>query len=147
MIRIGETTVKLVALTPAKRTAVAPWKSVPLIVTVVPGGPEVGVKDVIVGGLEVVTMKLVEELTDPSPGTVTVMGPVVAPEGTVAVITVPAWLTVKFAETPLNSTRFAPVKFVPLMVTVVPTGPLVGEKDEIVGGAASAAGAIAIPTI
>lgn len=147
VIRIGETTVKLVALTPPKRTAVAPWRSVPLIVTVVPGAPDVGVNEVIVGGLAVVTKKLVEVVVDPSEGTFTVMGPVVAPVGTVAVMTVPAWLTVKVDCAPLNSTRLAPVKFVPLIVTLVPTGPLVGVNDEIVGGAARAAGAIAIPTI
>ena len=37
------------ALTPANLTAVVPVKPVPLIVTVVPGGPEVGVNEVIVG--------------------------------------------------------------------------------------------------
>jgi hypothetical protein len=63
---------------------------VPLIVTVVPGGPEVGVKDVIVGGLFVVTMKSDALVTVPSLGTETVMRPVVALFGTVAVIWVPA---------------------------------------------------------
>ena len=40
----------------------------------------------------------------------------------------------KLALTPLNVTAVAPVKFVPLIVTLVPTGPLVGEKLVIVGG-------------
>ena len=35
--------------------------------------------------------------------------------------------------TPLNVTTVAPVKFVPLIVTGVPTGPLVGVKLVIVG--------------
>ena len=39
----------------------------------------------------------------------------------------------KFALTPLNRTAVAPVKLVPLMVTLVPTGPLVGAKLVIVG--------------
>jgi len=39
----------------------------------------------------------------------------------------------KLALTPLNITAVAPVKFVPLIVTLVPTGPLVGEKPVIVG--------------
>lgn len=132
VIRIGETTVKLVALTPAKRTEVAPWKSVPLIVTVVPVGPELGVNDVIVGGLFVVTKKSVALVTVPSLGTETAIRPVVAPLGTVAVICVPAWLTVKVAATPLNVTRFAFWKLVPVMVTDVPTGPLVGVNEVMV---------------
>jgi hypothetical protein len=45
-----------------------------------------------------------------------------------------AELTVKFAFVPLNRTAVAPVKFVPLIVTLVPTGPLVGVKLVIVGG-------------
>src|SRR5438445_2008889 len=36
--------------------------------------------------------------------------------------------------TPLNVTAVAPVKFVPVIVTMVPTGPLVGVKLLIVGG-------------
>ena len=34
---------------------------------------------------------------------------------------------------PLNVTTVAPVKFVPVIVTLVPTGPLVGVKLVIVG--------------
>ena len=37
------------------------------------------------------------------------------------------------ALTPLNATAVAPVKFVPVIVTPVPTGPLVGVKLAIVG--------------
>ena len=37
------------------------------------------------------------------------------------------------ALTVLNVTDVAPVKFVPVIVTLVPTGPLVGAKLEIVG--------------
>ena len=39
----------------------------------------------------------------------------------------------KPALVPLNRTTVAPVKFVPLMVTPVPTGPLAGPKLVIVG--------------
>jgi hypothetical protein len=145
VMRSGETTVKLVALTPAKRTAVAPWKSVPLIVTVVPTGPEVGVNEVIVGGLLVVTMKSEVLVTVPSLGTETAIRPVVALFGTVAVIWVPAWFTVNVAFTPLNETWFAFSKLVPVIVTDVPTGPLVGVNPVIVWFA-SAAGASAMPT-
>jgi hypothetical protein len=39
------------------------------------------------------------------------------------------------AEVPLNVTPVAPVKLVPVIVTAVPTGPLVGLNPEIVGAA------------
>ena len=65
-------------------------------------------------------------------GVVTLSGPVVAPFGTVAWITIGV-VTVKLALTPLNVTAVAPVKFVPLSVTLLPTGPLVGVKLVIVG--------------
>jgi hypothetical protein len=41
---------------------------------------------------------------------------------------------VKLALTPLNVTAVAPLKFVPPIVTLVPTGPLVGVTLVIVGG-------------
>src|SRR5438128_1738840 len=44
-------------------------------------------------------------------------------------------VTTKFAAVPLNVTPEVPVKFVPLMATLVPAGPLVGVKLVIVGGA------------
>ncbi len=34
---------------------------------------------------------------------------------------------------PLNVTDVAPMRFVPVITTLVPTGPLVGEKPAIVG--------------
>src|SRR5205823_9075528 len=45
-----------------------------------------------------------------------------------------AEFTVKVAVVPLNFTDVAPMKFVPLIVTLVPTVPVVGEKLVIVGG-------------
>jgi len=74
--------VNVVALTPLNRTAVAPVKFVPLIVTLLPTAPLVGVKLVIVGALAV-TVKLLALVAVP-PGVVTLSGPVVAPAGTVA---------------------------------------------------------------
>ena len=71
-----------VALVPLKATAVAPVKFVPLIVTLVPTGPLVGVKPLIVGGLAV-TVKLLALVVVP-PAVVTLTGPVVAAAGTVA---------------------------------------------------------------
>ena len=43
-------------------------------------------------------------------------------------------MTVKLALAPLKATRVVPVKLVPLMVTLVPAGPLAGVKLVIVGG-------------
>ena len=65
------------------------------------------------------------------------MGPSVAPDGTVAVI-LTSEFTVKLPAPTvklLNLTSLAPVNPVPLIVTEVPTGPDVGEKPviEVVG--------------
>ena len=106
---------------PPSETAAAPAKFVPVIVTPVPTGPLAGVKEVMAG----VTVKRVVVFKGPLPGVVTVMGPVVAPAGTVVVI-VPGGLSVKVAVTPLNETAVAPAKVVPVIVTPVPTGPKVG---------------------
>jgi hypothetical protein len=110
-----------VAALPPNETAVAPVKFVPVIVTPVPTAPITGAKEVRAG----VTVKRVVVTIAPLPGVVTVMGPVVAPAGTVVVI-VPEGLTVKVAATPLNETAVAPVKAVPVIVTPVPTGPKIG---------------------
>ena len=78
-------------------------------------------------------------------GVVTLIGPVVAPVGTVASIEV-AEVTVEFALTPLKVTAVAPVKFVPLIVTLVMTGgPFVGVKLVIVGGGSTANAIVQIP--
>lgn len=60
------------------------------------------------------------------------MGPVAAPKGTV-VVTVPELFTVNVASAPLNETAVTPVKFVPVIVTDVPTGPLAGVKEDMAG--------------
>jgi hypothetical protein len=108
------------AAAPLNETAVAPVKFVPVIVTPVPPAPLVGAKEVMAG----VTVKRVVVVKGP-PGAVTVMGPVVAPAGTVVVI-IPEGSTVKGEATPLNETAVAPVKVVPVIVTTVPVGPKVG---------------------
>jgi hypothetical protein len=70
-----------VALVPLNFTAVAPVKFVPLIVTAAPTSPLAGVKLAMVGGL--ITVKLPALVAVP-PVVVTLIGPVVAPAGTVA---------------------------------------------------------------
>jgi hypothetical protein len=67
---------------------------------------------------------------------VTASGPVVAPLGTLAMMLVADW-TVKPAGVPSKATLVAPVKSVPMIVTLVPTGPLVGSNDLIVGVAST----------
>jgi hypothetical protein len=142
-IDVAELTVKL-ALVPLKVTAVVPVKFVPLIVTLVPTVPLVGEKFVIVGALAV-TVKLLALVAVPS-DVVTIIGPVVAPLGTVAVIDVDE-LTVKLALTPLKATAMVAVKFVPLIVTLVPTGPLVGLKLVIVGALAATVKLLALVAV
>ena len=72
-----------VELAPLKATAVVPVKPLPVMVIFVPATPLVGEKPVIVG--EPITVKLLALVAVP-PGVVKAIGPVVAPEGTVAVI-------------------------------------------------------------
>ena len=113
------------AVVPFNFTAVAAVRFVPVMVTVVPTGPLVGEKLVIVGDeAAVVTVKFVVELALP-PVVVTETFPVVAPLGTVAVIWLPLF-TANVAVIPLNESAEAPVRFVPVTTTAVPTGPLLG---------------------
>jgi hypothetical protein len=78
---------------PLKVTAVVPLRFVPMMVTVVPVRPPPGLKELMVGELvAVVTVKLPELVAVPE-GVVTLIGPLVAPLGTVTVICV-AELTV-----------------------------------------------------
>ena len=115
VICVAETTIKLVAATPPKRTCVAPVKFVPLIVTVAPMAALVGVKLVMVGGGANVKPASVAV----PPGAVTETEPL-APAAKTAVIWV-ADTTIKLAAAvPPKLTAVAPVKFVPVMVTVVP---------------------------
>jgi len=115
------------AVVPLNLIEVVPVKLAPLIVTLEPITPEVGLKLEILGA----TTKSVGLVAVP-PGVVTVIFPVVALAGTVVEIWI-AELTVNEAAVPLNLTEVAPVKFVPLIVTGTPTAPLGGEKVEIAG--------------
>lgn len=127
VILMDELTVKELAATPLNVTDLAPVKLAPLIATRAPTCPLVGEKLVILGA----TVKLVELVSVP-PGVVTLMVPVVAVAGTVAVI----WVlesTVKPAVVPLNFTEVAPVKPVPVIVTLIPVAPLVGVKPRMSG--------------
>lgn len=112
-------------------TPVIPKKPLPVIVTFVPTGPLVGLKDVIVGAL---TVKFVAEVVLPTVFVI-VIGPLVAPlQGTRADSCV-SDATPNPRDKPFKVTDVAPVKLLPLTVISVPGGPLVGEKALIVGGA------------
>ena len=67
-------------------------------------------------------------------GVVTPMGPVMAPTGTVAVICVAEFTANTRADVPLKVNCVAPVRLVPVMTTVAPIGPVVGEKLVMMGG-------------
>src|SRR3954469_15532175 len=80
------------------------------------------------------TVKLLELVASP-PGAITLIGPEVAPVGTVAEILVLEF-TVNDALVPLNVTDTVPVKCVPVIVTLLPTAPLPGEKLVMLGAKA-----------
>ena len=83
VICVAEIRLKL-AFVPLNLTEVAPVKFVPFIVTLVPGDPLAGEKLLMVGS-GCVTVKLSVLVTVP-PGVMMVIGPLVAPAGTVVVI-------------------------------------------------------------
>src|SRR6266540_3616415 len=119
-------------------TPVTLVKFVPRMLTEVPAAPLMGENDVMVGAPATVTVKFVELVAAPL-GLVRVMGPVKAPEGTMAEICVEEF-TVNEAAAFLKLTPVTSMKFVPTIVTSVPTDPEVGENDVMVGGSAAAAG-------
>jgi hypothetical protein len=123
-----------VAVVPLNLTVLVPWvapKFVPVIVTAVAIGPLVGDRLVILGGT--VTVKVTPLLA--SELTVTTTVPVVAPDGTGTTILVLDQL-VGVAVVPLNLIVLVPFvapKFVPVTVTDVATGPLVGDRLVMLG--------------
>jgi len=123
-----------VAAVPLKVTVLVPCvapKLVPVIVTDVPIGPEVGDKLVMLGA---VTVKLTPLLARPP--TVTTTLPVVAPKGTAATTLLLLQL-VGVAAVPLKVTVLIPCvtpKFDPVIVTDVPIGPEVVERPVMTGG-------------
>jgi hypothetical protein len=138
VIVVSFTTVNAGCGVPLKRTALAPVKPLPVSVTAVPTGPLAGLNVVRVGAA--ITVKLAPLVAVP-PAVTTSIGPVVAPLGTVVVIVVSfttvnaGWLV------PLKRTALAPVKPLPVSVTAVPTGPLVGAKALNVGAGVPPTGA------
>jgi hypothetical protein len=140
VIDVDETTVK-VAVVPLNFTAVAPVKLRPVSVTDAPTVPEEGANEVTFGA----TVKF--ELLDPVPlGVVTEILPVVAPAGTVVVIEVDETTVNGVAAVVLNFTAVAPVKFLPVIETEMPTAPLVGLNDVTDGAVVSTLSGETIPS-
>jgi hypothetical protein len=110
-------------------------KFVPVIVTEVPTGPDVGVRLAMLGAKPEadVTVNPIPLLA--TPPTVTTTFPVVTPAGTAATMLVALQL-VGVAAVPLKLTVLLPgdtPKFAPVIVTEVPTGPEFGLRLVILG--------------
>ncbi len=91
------------------------------MVTLAPTAAAEGVNPVIRGA----TVNVVALVAVPPGVAVTLIGPVVALAGTMAVIWVLEF-TVQVAGVPLNLTAVAPVKLAPVITTPVPTAPAAG---------------------
>jgi hypothetical protein len=140
-----------VAATPPKVTDVAPVKFVPPSVTLVPTLPDDGVKLEIVGAPVAAVVVVVDAVVVvvvvptvntavlvPVPaGVVTARAPLAKPDGTTAVICVALTTVNDVAATPPKRTAVAPVKFEPVTVTVLPTGPTVGVNEVTTGAEAT----------
>jgi hypothetical protein len=85
----------------------------------------------------VVTVKAVE-LVALAVAVEILTAPVVAPSGTVALICVAEIIFQTLAATLLNCTLVTAERLVPLIRTLVPTGPLAGENEETVGAGSGA---------
>ena len=99
---------------PPKLTADAPVKLVPVMVIITPVTADEGVNELMVGAG--INVKLPEEVAVP-PGVVTAIVPVV-PLATTAVILVALTTVKEVTAVPPNLTTVAPVKLVPVIVTV-----------------------------
>ena len=133
----GFPTVK-VAVVPLNLTDVAPVKLLPESFTLCPMAPLGGVKALMVGSG--MTVKFTALFAVP-PAVMTAIFPVVAPPGTEVLLTT---LNVD-AAVPLNFTVVAPVKFIPVSVTLCPMGPLLGMKALMVGATIKFVLLVAVP--
>jgi hypothetical protein len=136
VICVAESTVKPVAAVPPNVTASAPVRLVPVMVTEVPpaSGPADGAIPVTNGNPIYVNSSAADAGLVP-PEVVTRMSTVLVPAGAVAVICVAESIVNEVAGVPANVTAVAPVKLVPVIVTVVPpsAGPDVGEMPVTAG--------------
>jgi hypothetical protein len=138
VIDVGEVTVN-VAFTYRSVTELTLTKFVPVRVTVVPTRPLAGAKLEIVGAPTGAVVTVNEPLLVAVPADVVTdqRAGEATPAGTLAEIEV-AETAVNVAATVPSLTDVAPDRFVPVSVTVAPTGPLEGLKPVTVGGAGAA---------
>jgi hypothetical protein len=133
VVEVDELALEKLMLTFTLLLAAVGSKLVPVMVTAVPTVPTVGVKLVIVGAsVEPITIKAAALVAEPA-GVVTPIGPVLAADGTLVMIWVGV-AEVTVAGVPLKLTVFWPgvgENPIPYIVTVVPTGPLLGVKSMI----------------
>ena len=134
VIDVGLETANVIAAPVPNLTDFAPLKAFPVIVTFVPAGPDTGVKEVMAGAdvVVAVTVKLAVLVAIPSDVAITIF-PVVALAGTTAVTDVALLSVIDVVSAPLNVIAVAPVRSLPVIVTFVPGGPLVGAKDIMIG--------------
>ncbi len=125
---VSELTVKVVVVTPPKVTLLVCVSPVPVITTLVPTLPLDGEKLLMVG----VTLKALGLVAEP-PEVVTEIFPVLQALGTVAETLLSDFTVKVVAFTPPMATFVVCVRPVPVMVTTVPMGPLVGEMLLTVG--------------
>ena len=137
VIEVSDAITTLVAAIPPTVTLLAPVKLVPVIEIAVPAAsnPEGGSTNVIVGAATYVNAPPTVSIP-PGVVTETACEPAI-PLGVTAVIEVDEITLRVVAATPPKVTRFAPVKLVPVIVTVVPavSGPNVGLIKRIFGAA------------
>ena len=119
----------VVAVVPLNFTVPEDPRFVPVIVTALPTAPDVGFR-LVIEGVDPFTVKATPLLA--TPPAVTITFPVVAPPGTVVAILVALQLVV-VAAVPLNVTIPEDPKFVPMIVTAVPTAPDVGDRLAMLG--------------
>jgi hypothetical protein len=129
----SELTVTLVAAVEPKVTAEVPVRPLPVIVTVVPTGPLPGEKDVTTGTGGTTVNWVPLGVLPPGVVTVMVSKPKAVPAATIAVTDVSEITVTLVAAVEPKPTAEAPVSPLPVIVTVVPTGPLPGEKDVTTG--------------
>jgi len=130
LMEVSLATENVTAAVPLKVTAVAPVRWVPVIVTESPILPMAGRKLETVGAG---TKVKAEELIPVPPRVVTLIGPVLAPAGTVALMEVALATENVVADVALNRTAVAPVRLTPVIVTEVPAPPAAGRKLATVG--------------
>jgi hypothetical protein len=119
----------VVAVVPLNLTVPEDPKFVPVIVTALPTVPDVGFR-LVIEGADPVTVKAAPLLA--TPPTVTTTFPVVASDGTDVTMLVELHFVV-VAAVPLNVTVPDDPKFVPVIVTCVPTAPEVGDRLVMLG--------------